>query len=105
MKNFINTIIYLSLLILPLAGQAEIILIEDAIEAEIVSINIDTSLNGYVVAKSCPKCADQRFKINKHTHAIKNGKNIHLHKANALNGKAAIIIFDPKTKLSKKIIW
>jgi len=105
MKNLIHTIIYLSLLMLPLGTQAEIIMIEDALEAEIVSISIDASLNGYVVAKACPKCKDMRFKINKHTQAIKQGKTIHLHKANLLTGKAAVIIFDIKTKLSKQIIW
>ncbi len=105
MKNLIHTIVYLCLFMLPLGGQAEIIMIEDALEAEVVSISIDASLNGYVVAKGCPNCADQRFKINKHTRAIKNGKNIHLHKANQLNGKPAVIIFDRKTKLSNRIIW
>ena len=105
MKNFINAFIYLSLLILPLSGQAEIIMLEDALESEIIRINISSSLDGYVVAKGCPSCADMRFKIDKHTQAIKQGKSVHLYQANQLNGKAAVIIFDPKTKLSKRIIW
>jgi len=105
MKNFINTMIYLSLLMLPLSGQSEIITLTDAIEADIVRINIDSSLNGYVVVKRCPNCPDIRLKINKHTQAIKKGRAIHLHRANQLNGKGATIIFDPKTKLTKEISW
>ncbi len=105
MKKIISTVFYLYLLTFPLTGQAEILMIEDAIEAESLQININDSLDGYVIARQCSTCPKVKLKIDKTTQAIKRGKVIHLHQANQLNGKFATIIFDPKTKLVKRIIW
>jgi len=105
MKKIIHTLFYLTLLMLPLTGQAEFLMIEDAIESESLQININDSLDGYVITRQCSTCPKLRFTIDKTTQAVKRGKVIHLHQANQLNGKFATIIFDPKTKLVKRIIW
>ena len=105
MKTITHTLICLSLLILPLAGQAEILLIEDAIETDKLQLSIDASLDGYVIARRCPKCPDVRLKVDKKTQAFKQGKQIHLNQAKHRNGKFATVIFDPKTKMVKRITW
>ncbi len=105
MKNIHHTFIYLSLLMLPVIGQAEILLIEDAIETDKLQINIDASLNGYIKARRCPSCPDIRLKVDKNTQAFKHGKSIHLNQATHHNGKFATVIFDPKTKRVKRIKW
>ncbi len=105
MKKFISIVFYLSLFTLPLAGQAEILMLEDAIESESLQISINDSLDGYVITKQCSTCPKLKLKIDRTTQAIKQGKVIHLHQANQLNGKYATIIFDPRTKLVKRIIW
>ncbi len=105
MKKIISTVFYLTLLMLPLTGQTEITTVEDAIEADNIRINIDASLNGYVIGQQCPDCPKIKLKIDRTTQAIKHGKAIHLHQANQLNGKFATLFFDPKTKLVTRIIW
>lgn len=104
MKNIIPTFFYLSLL-LPLAGHAEILLIEDVIESEKLQLSLDSSLDGYVTAKRCPKCPSVRLKVNKNTQAFKHGKQVHLNQATQRNGKFATVIFDPKTKVVNRIKW
>lgn len=105
MQKIITIVFYLYLLALPLTGQTELLMIEDAIESESIRININDSLDGYLITKRCSTCPDVRLKIDRTSQAIKQGKVIHLHQANQLNGKFATIIFDPKTKLVKRIIW
>lgn len=105
MKKIIHIIFYFSLLALPLSSQAEITAIEDTIEVGKVLVNIDSSLNGYVIAQQCQTCPKVRLKIDKNTRAIKKGKNVHLNLVNKLNGKYATVMFNIKDKRATKIIW
>lgn len=105
MKKIAQTIFYLTLLTLPLIGQAEILLIEDAIETDNLNLSLDSSLNGHVTVKRCPGCPNIKLKVNKDTQAIKHGKRVHLNHATHHSGSFATVIFDPKTKIVKRITW
>ncbi|VAX12967.1 hypothetical protein MNBD_GAMMA24-2602, partial [hydrothermal vent metagenome] len=90
MKKMISIVFYLSLLILPLTSQAEITVVDVALEVTSLSINIDDSLNGYAIVKRCPTCADIRLNIDRTTQAISRGKTISMHKLNHLKANYAL---------------
>lgn len=105
MKKITHTLFCISLLTLPIAGQAEILLIEDAIETDKLSFSLDAALNGHITAKHCTSCPSIRLIVDKNTQAIKHGKAVHLNKATQIKGTFATVIFDPKTKIVKRITW
>ncbi len=105
MQKIISTVFYLSLLMLPLSLRAETDVLDTAIEVISISISVDDSLNGYVIVKRCPTCADIRLNIDRTTQVRSRGKNISLHKLNHLKTNYALVVYDPKTNHVKKIVW
>lgn len=90
---------------LPLSGQAETTIVDTGIEVTSISISIDDSLNGYAIVKRCPTCADIQLNIDSTTQVTSQGKTLSLHKLNHLKASYALVVYDPKTKHVKQIVW
>ncbi len=109
MKKIISTFFYLSLLMLPLSGQAEseseFTVIDEAIEVTSIRIDLNDSLEGYAIVKRCPSCADLKLKIDGTTQVTNQGKTIPLFKVKHIKADFALVVYDPKTKQVKRIVW
>ncbi len=102
MKKIISTVFYLSLLMLPLTGKAEPAVINEGVD---LSVNLNASLNGYAIIKHCPNCAEIRLTIDGTTQVTRHGKIMPLSTIKHLKAHFATVIYDPKTKQVKQIIW
>ena len=105
MKKIISSIFYLSLLMLPLTGQAEPTEVNQAIEVISIRIELNNSLEGYAIVKRCPTCADIKLKIDGSTQVSNQGKSIPLRTVNHIRAKSATVVYDPKNRQVKRIIW
>lgn len=107
MKKIISTVFYLSLLVLvlPLTGQAESSIANEAIEVTSIRIDLNNSLEGYAIVKRCPTCEDVKLKIDGSTQVSNQGKSIPLHTVNHMRANSATVVYDPKTKQVQRIIW
>ena len=105
MKNILFNLSLLVFIAIPVSGNSELIMVEDAIEAAFVEVKIDSDLKGTISAAPCDKCKLQRFKLTSATQAEHNGRKVHLSRIKKLDGKPATVVYNIKTKTAVKVIW
>jgi hypothetical protein len=93
-KLFILT---LGLLCWP-AVQAELIFIQDAIEASDIKVTIDEPGDGYVLARNCSECPFTRLEITPATTVKVNGEQVRADSKIERSWSGGVVIFDTRTK-------
>ena len=83
---------------------AEIIHVDKAIEAEKFQM-YHSSPTGYVLARECAKCPELKLTTTDNTQAIYNGTAVPLSSVPAVSTTTMTVIYDPKSKIAKKILW
>jgi hypothetical protein len=76
-----------------------LILVEDALELDALTIVLDDSLNGFVSENN------YRFPITPDTRALEDGSVVSLKKAKERFGKPALVLYDIKSRKVTKISW
>jgi hypothetical protein len=79
-------------------ANAELINIQDAIEATEISVTVHGPGNGYVLARSCTDCSFTRLKITPKTSVEVNGEPVRADKRIQRSWAGGVVIFDTKTK-------
>lgn len=104
-KQLVQLSLMFFLIGLPLAGNAKIVLVEEAVEQAIIDVHFTGKLDGYVTVKECNDCPSLKLTFNKTTKVFKKGKTMPLKFLHNEAGKLATVIFNSKSKLVTKIIW
>ncbi len=102
MKKIINTVFYLSLLMLPLSGQAGQAVVNEGVA---LSVHLNNSLNGYATIKRCPDCDEIQLNIDSTTLVTHKGKTIPLRNIRHLQLPFATVVYDSDTKHLQQINW
>jgi hypothetical protein len=87
------------------AANAELVALEEAIEAGRLTIFLDDDLNGSVIGRNCPTCPSLQITVNRATRAIEQGRDVPLQRIRERAAKGATVIYDVKTMTATKIIW
>lgn len=80
------------------ALYAEIIPVEEAIEANDIKVTINGTGSGYVLARSCANCPYTRLEIDRNTVVTVNRKPVAVTKRIEKHWSGGIVIYDVKTK-------
>lgn len=83
---------------------AEIIHVDKAIEAEKFQM-FHTGQSGYILARECAECPELRLTTTANTQAIFNGHAVSLSSVPAVSTTTMTVIYDPQSKVAKKILW
>ncbi|HED34771.1 MAG TPA: hypothetical protein ENJ08_11285 [Gammaproteobacteria bacterium] len=86
-------------------ANTDVIFIEDAIEAEKISVSINSNMTGHIIADVCPTCKSTRLAIDKNTQLFHKGKRIHLINLKKANGQPATVFYDIRKKIVTRIKW
>jgi hypothetical protein len=78
--------------------NAELIKIQDAIEASEIKVTVHGFGNGYVLARSCADCPFTRLEITPETSVRVNGDPVRADERIERNWSGGTVIFDTKTK-------
>jgi hypothetical protein len=81
-----------------LAVKAELINIQDAIEASDIKVTVPGSGDGYVLARSCAKCPFLRLEITPETAVWVNGRPVPADQRIERDWSGGTVIFDTKTR-------
>ena len=98
------TFILLPIFLLSGLSHSEIINHEDAIETDEIMIVGNTS-NGYVLAKKCDSCTQQRIRLSPNSKAYQNGRLVPMSSVPSRSKTAITVIYDPKTNTVNSIKW
>ena len=80
------------------SANAELINIQDAIEASDINVSIHGPGEGYVLARSCTKCPFTRLEITPETRVWVNGEPVRADNRIQRSWSGGVVIFDTKTK-------
>jgi hypothetical protein len=78
--------------------NAELINIQDAIEATEINVTVHGPGDGYVLARSCTDCPFTRLEITPETAVWVNGEPVRANKRIQRSWAGGVVIFDTKTK-------
>jgi hypothetical protein len=90
-------IITLGMLCFP-GVHAELINIQDAIEATQINVTVRGPGDGYVLARSCANCPFTRLEITPETAVWINGEPVRADERIQRSWPGGVVIFDTKTK-------
>lgn len=74
--HIFSRVVFVVAMTVCLGAQAELVNIEDAIEASDINVSIKSSGKGHVNAKSCHGCKSVRLKVTPETIITVNGKSL-----------------------------
>jgi hypothetical protein len=80
------------------APQAELIAIEEAIEAHDIKVTIYGTGNGYVLARSCANCPFTRLDLDTKTIVTVNGEPVGVTRRIEKHWSGGIVIYDIRTR-------
>ena len=80
------------------SANAELINIQDAIEASDIDVTIHGPGDGYVLARSCADCPFASLEITPETSVWVNGEPVRADRRIQRNWSGGVVIFDTKTK-------
>jgi hypothetical protein len=80
------------------SANAELINIQDAIEATDINVTVHGPGDGYVLARSCANCPLTRLEITPETSVWVNGKPARADGRIQRSWPGGVVIFDTKTK-------
>jgi hypothetical protein len=80
------------------SANAELINIQDAIEATEINVTVQGPGDGYVLARSCTDCPFTRLEITPETSVWVNGEPVRADKRIQRSWSGGVVIFDTKTK-------
>jgi len=86
------------------SSYAEIILNEDAVEADQITV-VGSKTNGFVLVKKCDTCPQLRLQLSPNTKAFFNGKEVPFSNVPSKAKNAITVIYDPKINTVNKIVW
>lgn len=78
--------------------NAELINIQDAIEATEIKVTVHGPGDGYVLARSCTDCPFTRLEITPETAVLVNGEPVRANHRIQRSWAGGVVIFDTKTK-------
>ena len=90
---------------LPIASQAAFTSDQVSVESMSVTVHLEGRHKGTVTAAPCETCSPVHIKIDEHTRAYHDGKEVPLHQARVLVDKPATVIYEKATHTAVKIIW
>jgi hypothetical protein len=77
--------------------HAEIVIIQGAIEAHDIKVVINSSTDGYVLARNCETCPFTRLGIDSKTTVTVDGKPVKINKRIEKHWSGGIVIYDIET--------
>lgn len=77
--------------------HAEIVAVEEAIEAHDIKVTVYGAGSGYVLARSCANCPFTRLDIDQKTAVTVNGKPVGITKRIEKHWSGGLVIYDIKT--------
>jgi hypothetical protein len=77
--------------------HAELIAVQEAIEAHDIKVMVYNSGDGYVLARSCASCPFTRLDIDRNTAVTVDGKPVKVSKRIEKHWSGGIVIYDIKT--------
>jgi RNA polymerase subunit RPABC4/transcription elongation factor Spt4 len=80
------------------SANAELINIQDAIEASDIDVTVHGPGDGYVLARSCTECPFTRLVITPETRVWVNGEPVRADRRIQRNWSGGVVIFDTKSK-------
>jgi RNA polymerase subunit RPABC4/transcription elongation factor Spt4 len=80
------------------SANAELINIQDAIEATEINVTVQGPGDGYVLARSCTDCPFTRLEITPETSVWVNGEPVRADRRIQRNWSGGVVIFDTKSK-------
>lgn len=80
------------------APQAELVAIQEAIEAHDIKVMMSSGGDGYVLARSCPTCAFVRLELDRNSAITVDGKPVRAGKKIEKHWSGGLVIYDIKTK-------
>lgn len=98
-----NRIALLAGMIWCLGVQAEIINIQEAIEASDLRVSVETSGRGYVDARSCLTCKSTRLEITPATIISIDGRRVSAGKNISRHWSGGVVIYEVETKQVVKL--
>jgi hypothetical protein len=78
---------------------------EEAAEITGLKITLDKSLNGKIILQQCDDCKAIVLKITPDTKAFHKNHEVPLKKAKKQLGKSAVVFYEIKSKIVKRIVW
>lgn len=90
-------------ILLCLGAQAELVSVEEGIEASSLRVSAGKSGKGYVVASACHKCPPMRLELTPATVISVDGKRVSPGKKISRNWPGGVVIYDVKTKQVMKL--
>lgn len=106
LNTFARAMIFTGGIILSLPGQAELIAVEKAAEANRVTLHFSSGSEdrGMVQVNECDECP-LSLTVDAKTHFFRNGKEIRRNKAESLSGTPATVIYSQDGKRALRINW
>ena len=86
------------------AVQAQDVHPELPIEAKQVTVT-RAEPGGFLLVRACESCATVSLQFDASSKAISNGKAVSLSSIPEHAGSAITVIYDPKTKIVKRVFW
>lgn len=86
------------------ALRAEILHPEAAIEAEEHSVT-HARAGGFILARQCEQCDMLSLEIDAATKAYANGKEVPIGSIPSQDKTSITVIYDPKSKVAKRVLW
>jgi len=103
-KNIVRVLILLSSMLMTASVFSKpVVMVEEAIESESLSIKISKDLTGIVRGRVCDRCEVIVVKITPDTKLFIEGKPVALSKAASRSGKPGTVVFNIKTQQVTKI--
>jgi len=81
------------------------IVVEDAIEAESLDVNMTDNTHGYINGRVCDQCKMIRIKVVPETQAKAKGQVVPLKSVILRKGQPALVVFTIKDKTATRIEW
>lgn len=104
-----HSIITVLILLLSLQASAKsrpnkIILEDRSVEASYFQI-LNTTGNGFILAKACASCPELRLHVTPNTKGFHNGKPASLQSIPAIVNFTVTVVYDPKSFTARRVYW